>query len=521
VTASPAIPTARPHRDLLRFIAEGTAGDVGDAFLRSLVTHLAGAFGADAAFVAELISTERARTLAAFHPPEIYLPEGYEFALAGTPCEAAYLDGEVCCPTGAVARWPDDRLIGGHRLDGYLAVALRGATGIQIGHIGVMSRARLEASPDEMSALRIFAARAAAEIERRWQEAILRDREAELSAQRARVVQAADAERRRIGRNLHDGAQQRLVALGQYIDVARRKLDADPAEADRLLALAREQAVEAGRELRDLARGLHPVALDRGLGQALATLAMQSPLRMEVEALPDRRLPDVVEVTIWFVVSEALANAVKHAGATEVRVQVRQEGRCARVIVSDDGAGGASVEEGTGLLGLSTRIEALGGTLDLRSPAGGGTSLEAAIPLAPWRTPREPFLDFGYEGDGGIGDAEIARVLAGERTHSVSVAREWDLEGGPPRPGQILPVHDNMGMRRASVEVLRVAVIPFEEVGQEIADIDGLDLETWRGRQQAFYDACREEMALILGEPGWRLTAREPLVVTWFHPVVE
>jgi signal transduction histidine kinase len=362
-------------RDLLRYLAEGTAGVVGDAFLRSLVTHLAAAFNADAAFVAELVPGGRARTLAAFADAGIALPEGFEFALAGTPCEAAYADGEVLCPRGAPARWPEDGLIGGHGLEGYVAVALVGSHGDHIGHIGVMAREGVEASPDEMAVMRIFAARAAAELERRAQAA-------ELAAQRARVIEAADEERRRIGRDLHDGAQQRLVALGQYIDVARRKAAQDPHEADRMLGLAREQASLAGSELRDLARGLHPAALERGLEIALASLAMQSPLRLEVEALPARRLPTVIEVTIWFVVSEALTNAVKHAGATEVRVCVREHDGRLRASVADDGAGGASVEEGTGLLGLTARIEALGGTLTLDSPPGGGTRLEATIPIA-------------------------------------------------------------------------------------------------------------------------------------------
>jgi signal transduction histidine kinase/uncharacterized protein YhfF len=520
---APPIQTSPARPDLLRFVAEGTAGVVGDAFLRSLVTHLAGAFGADAAFVAEVVGTEAARTLASFAAPEIHLPEGYEFALAGTPCAEAYTAGEVRCPAGAPERWPHDRLIGGHRLQGYLAVALQGVGGAQIGHIGVMAKGRLDASADEMAALRIFAARAAAEIERRWQEAILREREAELAAQRARVVQAADEERRRIGRDLHDGAQQRLVALGQYIDLARRKAPADLAEADRLLGLAREQATLAGKELRDLARGLHPVALERGLETGLASLAMQTTLELEVVSLPDRRLPEVVEATIWFIVSEALANALKHAGATTVRVHVRQEGRSVHVTVSDDGAGGASVDDGTGLLGLAQRIEALGGTLAVESPEGAGTTLVATIPLAPWRTPREPFLEFGFDGDGGQGERSIRQVLAGERTLTVSLAREWDLEGGPPRPGQVLPVVDHGGRRHGAVEVVRVAVVPFEEIDEDVVSADGLgpgtSLEEWRQRQREFYDGCRDEIAVLLGEPGWRFSSAEPMVITTFRVV--
>jgi signal transduction histidine kinase len=360
--------------ELLRTIAEGTAGVAGAAFLRSLTTHLAAAFGADCAFVAELVSPGRARTLASAHPPEIHLPEGYEFALAGTPCELAYRDGSVLCPWGALERFPEDELIGGHALEGYLAVTLTGSAGEPIGHIGVMSRARLDASEEELAVLRIFAARAAAEVERRRYEA-------ELAASRARVVEAGDAERRRIGRDLHDGAQQRLVALGQFLTVAQRALERDPAEAARLLGLAREQVTEAGAELRALARGLHPVALERGLDAALGSLALQSPLALKVQALPERRLPGVIEATVWFVVAEALTNAVRHAGATTVSVAVRLRGEQVEASVADDGAGGADADLGTGLLGLRTRVEALGGRLSVESPRGGGTRLELTVPL--------------------------------------------------------------------------------------------------------------------------------------------
>jgi signal transduction histidine kinase/uncharacterized protein YhfF len=515
VTAPPISSPPRP--DLLRFIAEGTAAVVGAEFLRSLVTHLAGAFSADAAFVAEVIGDGRARTLAAFAAPEIHLPEGFEFALAGTPCEAAYRDGEVRCASGAPALWPGDRLIAGHRLESYLAVVLLGADGAQLGHIGVMARGRIDASDGEMAVLRIFAARAAAEIERRRQESLLVEREAEICAQRARVVQAADAERRRIGRDLHDGVQQRLVALGQYIDVARRKSGAD---ADRMLVLAREQAALAGQELRDLARGLHPVALDRGLEVALASLAMQSTLRLEVEALPDRRLPDVVAATIWFVVSEALSNASGHPGASELRVRVTQEGRSVRVVVVHDGAGGA---DATPLLGLANRVEALGGTLAVDSPEGLGTRLEAQIPLAPWRTPREPFLEFGADGDGGHGERVIAQVLAGERTIAVTLAREWDLEGGPPRPGQVLPIVDHGGRRHGSVEVTAVDVVPFDAIDEAAVPEDalgpGTTFATWRARQLAHFESCRADLAVLLGEPGWRFRGEEPMVIARFRVI--
>jgi hypothetical protein len=230
---------------------------------------------------------------------------------------------------------------------------------------------------------------------------------------------------------------------------------------------------------------------------------MKSTLNLDVAALPDRRLPEVVEATIWFVVAEALSNAVKHAGATSVRVAVELDGRAVRTTVADDGEGGADEEAGTGLRGLAARVEALGGRLAVDSPKGAGTTLELTIPLAPWRTPREPFLEFGDEdGDDGL----LAEVLAGERTSAVSLAREWDLEGGPPRPGQVLPVLDQRGRRRTSVEVTRVAVVPFDELDD-------------RERRREHFERCREEVALLLGEPSWRLTGSEPMAVVDFRLV--
>jgi signal transduction histidine kinase/uncharacterized protein YhfF len=518
---APPIPTSPPRRDLLRFVAEGTAGVVGDAFLRSLVTHLAGAFGADAAFAAELIGSGRARTVASFTTPEIHLPEGYEFALAGTPCEAAYADGEVRCPVGAPARWPQDRLIGGHGLEGYIAVALVGADGLQIGHIGVMGHARLDADEDDMAVLRIFAARAAAELERRRHEAALRAREAEVSASRARLLHAADEERRRIGRDLHDGAQQRLVVLAQCLDLALRSTEGSPAEAARLIASAREQATLAGSELRALSRGLHPAGLTtHGLTSALRSLGLNSPVPLRIDAVPEQRLPGPVEVTVYYLVAEALSNAVKHAGATEVRVDLQRRGPVLHAEISDDGIGGAEAGgAGSGLHGLVDR-DALGGRLEVESAPGAGTRLRAAIPLAPWRDGREPFIEFGYEGDGGQGERSIGQIVDGTKTVSVSLAREWELEGGPPRIGQRIPITDHEGNRRAMVEVTRVAVLPFGQIDAAVVSAESAgsaSVEEWMAGHRAFYAGCREEVALLLGDPAWRLTDDEPMVVTSFR----
>ena len=364
----------------------------------------------------------------------------------------------------------------------------------------------------------MFAARAAAELERRRHERALRLRADEVLASRARAVHAADEERRRIGRDLHDGAQQRLVVLGQALDLALRELEHDPEQALRRLTAAREQATVAGRELRELARGLHPVGLERGLRGALAALAAQSPLPLHVDALPERRLPAVVETTTWFLVSEALSNAIKHAEATTLRVEVVLHGRTLVVTVADDGDGGACPTRGTGLQGLAARVESLGGRLEVESPERQGTTLTATIPLAPWRTAAEAFLEFGHDGDGGRGLRKIEELLAGTRTTGVSLAREWELEGGPPRIGQRLPVFDHTGRRHGAVEVVGVALIPFGEIDPRTVDPEPGETD-WHAARARAYDECREEIAALLGEPDWHLTDAEPMVILNYRSV--
>jgi signal transduction histidine kinase/uncharacterized protein YhfF len=525
----PPVPDARNaagERDLLRAVAAGTAGVVGEAFLRSLAHHVAEAFDADLAFVAEAVGAEtcRIRVVASWHRGGARLPEGTEYDLDGTPCALVREHDVVTFPDGARDRFPADALLVDHDLDGYLAIAMRGVGGVYLGHLGVLARRRLTATDDEVAALTIFAARAAAEIERRRHEAALREREAEIAASRARMVQAADDERRRIGRELHDGAQQRLLALGHLAGLALRRLADEPESAAALIERVREEATFAHTELRELARGLHPAGLaERGLGGALEALAARTPLPLRVTALPERRLPDPVAVTVYAMVAEALGNAMKHAHATEVRAEIRQREREVVVEVSDDGVGGAHPEDGTGLLGLADRVAALGGSLRVVSPRGGGTRLVATIPVAPWRLESEPFLEFGYEGDGGAGAERIAKVRDGRKTVSVSLSREWDLEGGPPRVGQRLPMIDHTGAHVGAVEVLRVAELPFSAIGEDVVAADGgvATLSEWRAGHRAFYDGCRDEIAFLVAEPGWRLTDEEPMVVLFYRYVGE
>jgi signal transduction histidine kinase/uncharacterized protein YhfF len=508
------------ERDLLGRLAAGTAGVVGAAFLRRLVAELAGSLDAELAFVAELNEDCEgwARTVASAGKPGVQLREGSEFDLTGTPCEHAYEHELLLVRRGARLRYPADTFLRAHQLDGYLAIALRAADGRAIGHMGVVSAHALDPTPTELQALRVFGARAAAELERRRHERALKARADEVAASRARAVQAADEERRRIGRDLHDGAQQRLVVLGQALELALRDLEDDPDRAIARLSAAREQAEVASRELRELARGLHPVGLERGLRGALAALAAQSPLPLRIETLPDRRLPSVVETTVWFLVSEALANAIKHAGATSLRVSAVQHGRTLVAEVADDGAGGARPEQGTGLQGLGARVESLGGRLKIDSPPGGGTTLAATIPLAPWRTASEPYLEFGHDGDGGRGRRKIEELLAGTRTTGVSLLREWELEGGPPRIGQRLPVFDYSGRRHGLVEIVGVAVKAFGEIDATTIDPEPGEAD-WHAARARAYAECREEIAALLGEPDWRLTEAEPMVILTYRSV--
>jgi signal transduction histidine kinase/uncharacterized protein YhfF len=515
---------ATSRDDLLRTVAAGTAGVVGDQFLHRLVRAVGEAFGAGVCWVSAFTDRQSAARAMACWPPHA-LPEGAEYPLEDTPCLLLHQRAVVSIASGAAEAFPHDDFLIDHGLDGYLAIMCPGSDGRPVGYLAVTTREELEPAKEEIEALQIFAARVGAELERREQESRLRERETEIVASRARVVAAADDERRRIGRNLHDGAQQRLVALSQFLGVAGRKLQAGDVEAaQRLIELAREQVDGAGAELRDLARGLHPVALERGLAVALDTLAMQSSLPLEVAELPDRRLPDVVQATIYYVVAEALSNAAKHAKATRVRVAVSLEAGLVRATVDDDGIGGADPQEGSGLIGLDGRLELLGGTLELDSPPGGGTTLSLRIPVTPWRTPAEPFLEFGHGDDGGQGARRIERLLEGRMRAAVSLAREWDLEGGLPRPGTLLAVRDHHGARHATVRVTRVTVLAFSEVDEEMASAamgEPMTVADWRADRRRFFDRVREEVAVLLGERDWKLTDDEPMACLWFVLVDE
>jgi signal transduction histidine kinase len=249
-------------------------------------------------------------------------------------------------------------------------LAVRGLVGL---HAGV-GRALLSASPDPVMAARVSA----------------------LQDSRARIIAAADAERRRLERDLHDGAQQRLVAMSMSLGMARRRMEKGE-DAGELVAGAEEELRAAISELRDLARGIHPAVLtDRGLAPALRDVAQRSTVPVELGELPEERLAAPVEAAAYFTVSEALTNVAKYAGATAARVELRTAGERLEIEVADDGVGGAVQEDGSGLRGLADRLAALGGELSVLSPPGEGTLLRAWIPLdqpEPGPLPAPPPVD--------------------------------------------------------------------------------------------------------------------------------
>ena len=250
----------------------------------------------------------------------------------------------------------------------------------------IIHEAELDATPELVNAA---AAAAALALDNERLKADLRARVEDLRISRARIVEAADAARRRLERDLHDGAQQQLVSLALDLRLLRARVK-DPGAVEMVEELSQKLAV-ALAELRELARGIHPAILtDRGLGPAVQGLADRVPLPVEVDVELDERSAPPIEAAAYFVIAEALTNVARYAKAREARVEIRRAGGEIVVTVTDDGVGGADIENGTGLRGLQDRLAALDGRLSIRSPRGGGTRLRASIPC---REPAEPAGD--------------------------------------------------------------------------------------------------------------------------------
>jgi signal transduction histidine kinase len=216
---------------------------------------------------------------------------------------------------------------------------------------------------------------------------------AALAASRARVVAAADEARRRIERDLHDGAQQQLVSLMLTLRAARATEQPQLDEVSTQLERTERELAGVLKELREISRGIHPAVLSSGgVGPALRVLAHRSPLPVQLDLQTERRLPAHIEVAAYYVVSEALTNAAKHAHASTVKVDLNVRSALVQLAIRDDGIGGANLGQGSGLIGLRDRVEALGGTLQITSPIGSGTTLLVEIPIegqnsAPWPGP--------------------------------------------------------------------------------------------------------------------------------------
>jgi signal transduction histidine kinase len=211
--------------------------------------------------------------------------------------------------------------------------------------------------------------------------AVIEERLEQLETSRSAAVDSAEAERRRIERDLHDGAQQRLVALAATLGDARQHFDSDPEAAREMVGSAHEEAKAALKEIRDLVRGINPVILqDRGLDAALSAIVARSPVPVDLEVRLAERPPAAVESAAYFVVAEALTNVARHADATRAHVAVARSGNRLVVEVRDDGRGGADASVGTGLQGLRDRVGALGGTMYVLSPVGGPTTIMVELP---------------------------------------------------------------------------------------------------------------------------------------------
>jgi signal transduction histidine kinase len=202
-----------------------------------------------------------------------------------------------------------------------------------------------------------------------------------LAASRAELVQVSDAERRRLERNLHDGAQQRLVSVALQLRMIGANLDDDAGPAREVLSAAQDDLAQGIDELRELARGLHPALLtEHGLRAALDALLERTPVPVEIRELPEERLSAPVEAAAYYVVAEAITNVAKYASASSATVSIRRSNGCATVTVFDDGVGGADPAKGSGLRGLAARVEALNGHLDVDSAPDRGTRIKAEIP---------------------------------------------------------------------------------------------------------------------------------------------
>jgi signal transduction histidine kinase len=298
------------------------------------------------------------------------MPNALADALEGTSLELAYWnpeEGEYVDAAGAPVELP--------REGSSDRVVIPLVSGNQLAAVLIYDPSREE----EGELVRAVTAAATLTLENERLARQLQAKVEELRASRARIVESSDEARRQLERDLHDGAQQRLVSLAVSLRVLRSRVDGDP-DLAREVEAARTELDQALEELRELARGIHPAILDAGLDGAIRALVARAPVPVTVRELPDFRLPSGVETAAYFVVAEALTNVAKYAHAHEATVSVERRDGCVVVEVRDDGVGGADPSAGSGLRGLSDRVAALDGELELDSPPGRGTTLRARMP---------------------------------------------------------------------------------------------------------------------------------------------
>jgi signal transduction histidine kinase len=284
--------------------------------------------------------------------------------------------------TGAPARSDYTELVGTGAVE-LLTLGFRGSVGVPITVAGNTWGALVVALREEESLPVETKRRLQAFAELVGLAVSSADARDELAASRLRIIEASDTERRRLERNLHDGAQQRLVALMVGLRLAQAELKTRPDETGRLLETLTEELTEALTELRELAQGLHPAVLtERGLEAALDVLGARTPLPVSLDVRLPERLPEPVETAAYYAASEALANVVKHSHATRASVRVERLNGLVTVEVSDDGVGGADPDRGSGLSGLRDRVDTLDGILRVESPPGRGTLVRVELPVA-------------------------------------------------------------------------------------------------------------------------------------------
>jgi signal transduction histidine kinase len=359
---------------------------------RALLPSLAGGFGLlcfAALLVNDLVSGTRSQTLLWIAACSLVLvPIAFLAGLLRSRLARGGL-AELFRGLGALA--PDDlearlrRALGDPRLElaaGDAAAAGPGRTVTPVERNGRRVAALVHDSSldDDPELLEAACAATAVALENQHLLAEAEQRLEELKASRERIVAAGDAERRRLERNLHDGAQQRLVGIALQLRLLQSRVGDDPSAAE-LVSAASDELAESLAELRELARGLHPAVLEHGLGAALGALADRSAVVTTVTC-EVQRLPEAVELAAYFVASEALANVAKYSHATQATVRVWREDGHASIEIADDGVGGADAARGSGLRGLADRVEALDGSLRVVSPQGAGTVVTAELPCA-------------------------------------------------------------------------------------------------------------------------------------------